>query len=487
MNILAKTSNFMKNNLPLVILFIIATTFFIYQRATITSWDFSSYILNAKYLFFQGEYFETIRPPLPSILLGVFLLIGVLGEYIYIIFVSSLFLYSSIKLSSFLTKNKAELNFNNFLFYTLALGVSFLWNGMREGSELLALSFLYLTIYFLLSKKNMGIPLALSFLSRYNMLLFFPLILINKSIKSIIKNIITFILIISPWLIYNYVKFGNAFTSIIDAYANNVLLRSYLFSPFQIQDLLLAIGTFSPLIILGLVISIINFIKTKEHKIKNNLITILFLILGIIILLDFSSIPLKEFRYLFNLILPATYFAWIGTKYLIKRMNLNENAIKIIIILFILIISLSLVAYNSHTITESPVYKEASNKIIELNLKDCKIYSPHWVPLAYYLGNVHPLTTLQEVISENAITIIFPESSTLDDSFSQEELDSSNKIYSTRDFMIIGNADINSENCVKKEVYVKPYVQNPCEIITLKFNSQILKKIANKTCYLFDR
>ena len=125
-----KIKEMIKNNFLIVILFIISTSFFIFQHYNMLSWDFSSYVLNAKYLFYNGTYFEVYRAPMASFLLGFFLLFNNLSEYLYIIFVSSLFFYANIKLSTILfekyfsksIENKETIKNNNkqlimFVFY----------------------------------------------------------------------------------------------------------------------------------------------------------------------------------------------------------------------------------------------------------------------------------------------------------------------------------------------------------------------------------
>ena len=89
-----------KENLLIVFVFVSSTSFFIYQHSTGISWDFSVYVLNAKYIFSDGKYFEWLRPPLIPVFLGLFSLFGwKASEYLFIIFTSGLFLFSSIKLS----------------------------------------------------------------------------------------------------------------------------------------------------------------------------------------------------------------------------------------------------------------------------------------------------------------------------------------------------------------------------------------------------
>ena len=86
-----KFKSFLKENKILIIFYILVTIFFIYQHYKILNWDFTTYILNAKYLFSNGNYFEWIRNPLTAALIGIFsIFTWKLAPYFYIIFVSEI-------------------------------------------------------------------------------------------------------------------------------------------------------------------------------------------------------------------------------------------------------------------------------------------------------------------------------------------------------------------------------------------------------------
>ena len=168
---LQKTKLFIKKNPLLTTLFVLSTLFFLVQHYFNFSWDFAAYIINAKYFFYGGNYFEVYRAPMISIILGPLLLLGKLAPYLYVLFVSILFCYSTKKLSDslfekYFYKYKIKKQTLNFLFYLFSLNIFVLIFGMVVGTELLALSFFQLFIaYFILNKKY-GHFLALAFLSR---------------------------------------------------------------------------------------------------------------------------------------------------------------------------------------------------------------------------------------------------------------------------------------------------------------------------------
>src|SRR3989338_9343912 len=84
----------------LFFLYLFSTIFFLWQHTTGISWDFTSYVLNAKYIFSNGLYFEWYRAPLMPFMLGILSVFGwKLAEYLFIVLVSSLYLFSCIKFS----------------------------------------------------------------------------------------------------------------------------------------------------------------------------------------------------------------------------------------------------------------------------------------------------------------------------------------------------------------------------------------------------
>ena len=209
----------LKENIIIISLFLFSTSFFIYQHTTGISWDFSSYVLNAKYLFSNGTYFEWFRPPLTPITIGIFSIFGwIIAEYLYIILVSSLFLFSSVKISKKFGVQKE-------LFYIISLSFFTLNNGLNVGTELLTLSLLELVIVYLDNYKS-GIFMVLSILTRYNNIIYLPLLLFKKEPKKIFTSCILIGLILFPWLIFNFYKTGDPFTSITDLYAMKRTLKN---------------------------------------------------------------------------------------------------------------------------------------------------------------------------------------------------------------------------------------------------------------------
>jgi hypothetical protein len=152
---------FLESKWFLYLFYFLATLFFLFQHFRGVSWDFMVYSMNGQYFFGDKFFFEWLRPPLISILIGVF---GFLGnktaEFFYIILVAFLHFFSSIL---FAKKFKILPNY----FYILSLSFFVLINGLNVGSELLTLSMIQFFLTFLGSWLG-GIFLGLAFLTRYN-------------------------------------------------------------------------------------------------------------------------------------------------------------------------------------------------------------------------------------------------------------------------------------------------------------------------------
>ncbi|MFH1289811.1 MAG: hypothetical protein ABIH92_00205 [Nanoarchaeota archaeon] len=483
-----------RRNLGISILFVLSTAFFIYQNKINLSWDFASYILNAKYLFYDGIYFEIYRSPIPVVLFGIFLLFGKLSSYLYIIFTSSLFLYSNISLADAIFENPKlnkglERRYLRFLFYFFSLSAFTLIFGLMLGTELLSLAFFELFLAFLIRGRVSGHFLALAVLSRYNFLFFSFFLLFNKNYKKILANIALFFAILFPWLLFNYIKFGNWFASIVDSYAMNIFFRDYLIQPFNPLVILEVIGLYLPFLILGLIISTIYFIKQKNKLSKSNRIILLFALTFILLILEFERIPLKFERYLFNLTLPVAFFSTLSMAFLINKFKKIKKLLVYTFVIVFIITTLTL----ANTLYQNKHHYDrifaATEDIEKLDLKECRILSPHWVPLHYLTGNAYPLggNLISESVWRNEIVLIFKNYTTMDDSFTQEEIETAPKLYETESYIFLAKENLTKHNCARTYVYDPLYTTEHCEIIASKFTKLKLENLALKFCKAINK
>lgn len=477
-----------------ILIFIFATSLFLIQHYWNLAWDFSAYTLNAKYLFYGGSYFEVYRPPMVSLLMGIFLLFGLkVSAYLYIIFVSSLFFYANFKLSRVLFENYFyKFNFSRqlvqFLFYFFSLSGFVLFFGLKEGSELLSIALFELFLAFYLMNKHSGHFLGLAVLTRYNFLMFAPLLFINRDYKKIIRNFLLFFVPLIPWFIFNRVKWGNFFTSIIDSYYLNVMNRANIAQVLDFRVILLPIGWFLPLFLIGL-FSLIVFLfirqRRKDFKIRY---FALFALIFVFILYDFSTTPFKEVRYLFNFSLPIAFFCTAGCLILMKRLfKLRYYIVAVLLIGFVITNSVLFYSYYQHR-AEDLRYKHAAEGIRELGLENCMFLSPHWVPVAYYTENVYFLNKkIPQALEENKLVLIFPCCSTFDDNFKQEDFAKYPTISKTEEYIIFGRANLTAATCHKKIRYDSPNAEGHCLILSKKFEGLGLQETVYKMCKMINK
>jgi len=337
-------------NKIIFIVFLFSTLFFLWQHSTGFSWDFAVYVLNARYLAGDGYYFEWVRQPLPSFILLLLSFLGwFLAEYAYIIIVSLIYLYSSMKFAEKFRVDKT-------LFYTFSMNAYVLIFGLKFGTELLSLALLQLFVAYL-SRKRAGIFGGLSLLSRYSNLNFLVLILLQRNLKKIIVSFLLLLLAVSPWLYFNFIKTGSPFTSIRDSYLLNVVFRQLdgYVNEFNFFDILFAFNLLLPLAVFGL------FQKME----KKDYLLLTFFVIAVV---SYALIPFKEERYLFPITLPAAYFASKGAEKLGKEKIVSAFVVLSLVLLFMLLP----LARN-----EPPYFYQ--------NVKyDCAVQSNAWMPLNYY-------------------------------------------------------------------------------------------------------
>ncbi|MEK6825923.1 MAG: hypothetical protein AABY00_04005 [Nanoarchaeota archaeon] len=485
--LLSYLRRFIADNFLLCIVFFGATFFFLFQHALSLSWDFSSYVLNAQCYFYDGMYCETQRPPLASFLLAPFLLFGVFGEYLYIFGVSLLFLYATVQTADvFFEKRRVSLSdkeFFRFILYFCSLSSFTLLMGLKEGTELLTLSLLELSFVQILRGKNAGFYMGLAFLARYPSLVFVPFLLFNSKLKGILKNFGSFLLIIFPWFLWNFVVYGNWFTSFIDGYAQNIALRQMMIA-FSWADIFIVANFF----LIPALIGILIVFKESVCKPfwKNNREFLLIALVAFIIIWNYVTIPTKFPRYLFNLILPLAFFSSITGIFVSHYLKKYKREITFILfLLFLVTLVFTTIKIVQDTRYNLP-FEQAAEDIQKLRLSNCEILSPHWVPVTYYTENVYPLGyhAVEQAVMSNKTVLIFHGDRTPDDSFSEDDLKRLPVFYSTEEYTFFAKESV-KEICAPKYKYNEPYVQDHCALLASKFS--FLKNLVKMVCLKINR
>lgn len=472
----------------ILIIFFLSTIWFIFQHRVCVGWDFAAYVLNAKYWFGERIYFEPLRPPLTPFIIGVFG--SVFGwkasEYLYIILTSSIFLFSTLKLAK-------SLNLNRLCFYAISLNIYVLLTGLFVGTELLSFAFLQLFIAGLIEGKNSGHFLALSSLTRYNLLSMLPLLICYKKPRKIIKNFLLFFFVWLPWLIYNYFSYGNILASFFDNYLLNIKERQYMYQTFNPTHILLVTNFLTPFFFLSLFHFLLS-LRRKPITLKfllSKKIEFLMLLIFIITILLYINTPLKDPRFLFNLTLPVVYFSSIA--YPFKKFRKSLMLFSITIFIFSLISSLLLSPQETDSCLQP--YKAAVERIENLNLKNCSMMSNGWVYLNY-LGQASKPSLRKELvlplIQEGELILLFYHISEPEYTKNSTFIENLPIIYKDNRYVLIGNS-----RCKEKEIFDMSYLNQLAQIIQkiynysidenyckLIFDNDVLAKLCNLATYL---
>ena len=511
---LSKILDIIYKERKILLLFILSTAYFIFQHHVALSWDFSSYVENAKYWYSGGMYFEPLRPPLMPFVLGILSFVGYrTAEFIYIFIVSALFLYSSIRLAD-------ALKFKRTTFYALSLNPFILVMGLINGTELLSVALLEISIAMLIEKSHMsGLFLGLSALARYTGLALFPLLLLAGSAKKIAKSIILFSIPVSIWFCYNYIRSGNLFTSLADQYANNILYRDYLMRPMEPLHFLAVTNLLLPFFLIGLVLVIYyildhimkkmirkkikkeeSIVKSISDLIKDKKAEIIMLAILLFSVFSYSNIPIKDPRYLFTIVIPVIYFSYIGLERLCRISK--KHVVHISIIIFILSFTLLLFA-EATRMEEKPMIKElyydspdkylsAIGTLHSLEIENCSLMSNAWVLMNYLGQPSEPSTRLlfvEEDLEKGKIMLLFFGIGEPDYVNDKDFIDSQPVIYKDSNYVILGKKDI----CLPQDIIDTSYLEelektiyrrdnvhintNPC--IILFGNKPLLEKSCN--------
>ena len=477
----------LKEREAILALLIISTSLFVLQHAITLPWDFNAYVLNARFWFAEGSYFEPFRPPLMPFLIGVLSIFGWnAAEFLFIILASALFAYSSVRLARALKLNPAA-------FYALSLNSYVLAFGLLHGTEILSLIFLELFISSILEGSAVsGVFAGLCALSRYTGLALFPLMIFHLDFKKALKSFLLFLLVLSPWLAYNRLKFGNMFTSIADQYALNILNREYFTQNFKIEHFLTAFNILIPLILLGIFAVLSRLSKEPKKSVRKFLRMfraeiIMFVILAYGIA-SYAGTPQKDIRYLFNMTLPVAYFSYLGLELILS----NMRKILILSVVIFAVSALLFISYLAGNGRETPeVYNSAIKKLGELNLSNCSVMSNGWVPLNYlgaFSKPLPPYALLGKRIEEGEIIIFFKRPDWFEYAYNESFFLSFPVLYDSPHYIILG-----SGTCLKPQKFEETYLQqldkktfelygyrqnqNPCFV--LFHNLPILEKSCN--------
>lgn len=364
----------MKSRDMKILAFIVLITFTIITR-TSHSWDFTCYELNAKHILGQGRYFEVYRPPvLPLLMIPFGLISWTFSSYAVAILAALLYFYAVLEIIKLL-KLKAY-------FALLAVFPAIVFFGILEGTEMLSLSLVLLALVNSMKDRYNGHLLALSFLTRYNMLIFF-VFGFRKNWKKTLINFLLILLTLLPWLVANQILWHYPIFSLTDTTALNVYFRSYIHEPTLISNVLKPDFLFETIGFLG----IISFFLRKIRNKSKRLFAYQMFFIIVVTLLAYFKVPVKSERYLYNILFPSVFLTYIFIE--------NELSIKakdVAVAVFSVYFILQAITYIVHIGTDDIKSRDiindaikAKTEIINMNLTNCKFSSNAW-PYLNYIG-----------------------------------------------------------------------------------------------------
>lgn len=422
-----KISNWAKENLFIIIIFVSSTSFFIFQHFRNLSWDFKAHLMNGIYIFSSGQYFEVYRAPLSPFFLGLFskFLGPFFAEYSFLLFFTALFFISSYIFARIF-------DIKPVIFIAILLNIYTLRYGLINSTEMLSLIFLELFVASIIKpdffkvKGASGLFIGLASLARYTSVIFLPLIIFKGKLKDNLYDIGLFFVSWIPWLIFNLKLFGNSLTSVANSYALNVVFRGYINEQAQIFHFILLSNFLIPVFLFGIPVLIwkyrnkISIVKKKIafdkliERVRSYKGEILLGLIFFMTVYQYLNIPVKSYRYLYNAILPLSYFSYKIIEKIQKAYN-KEFFLKLTaFIIFILSIFTAFWIYSTPEgyYSNYQIYRESSEVINDLNLSECSLMSNSWVFVSYFGNPAIPpprKSSLGHYLKQNYTVLIIKE------------------------------------------------------------------------------
>ncbi len=413
------------------------------------SWDFSAFILNARYLFAGGRYYEPFRPPLVPVLLAPEAVIGPAAHVLYIAGVSLLLFYSAARLSraafrdrrfrGALDRRSMALVVLVFLLNGFASGYAF-----SSGSELLWTAFACLFLADLLRGRTSGHWLGLAFLTRANTLAFAPMLLLARP-RTILKNVGLFAAVSAPWLLWMELRYHNPLAGVADAVIMNILSGRRAAKPVAISHFLLVGGWGLPLAVAGLAVAAV--VAAQSARARRSLaspriaVPAVFAIFAAIAVRQFTAIPFRTVRYLYPFVIPVAFFAALGAAWLLDRARLDPAFWRPALAAVFLVTMVGVAARARAERRGDDAFYAAAGDMDALGLSRGRVLSHYWVPMHYLRGNAYPLLPddLGEAIDRGEVVLVFKRPYLAPDpDYPEERLAGLPRLLETKDYVFLG-------------------------------------------------
>ncbi len=357
-----------------IILFLLNCSLLFEVHKNVQFWDNAVYINNAKYLSDNGNYFEPLRPPLLSIIEIPFVNIDYSYSILLVIIITLLItFFAAYKVSKLF---EIDLLLTSFILLNPLIIIS----GLISGPEFMYTSLMMLFVISIYESSYLsGIYLGLAILLRYNAIGYIPLIFID--FKKSVRALLLLIIIILPWLIYNKIREGNFFYSIIDSYVHNELFHPNI--AISLYDIIM--------IIMPIIIALIGYIiirkepsKLEEYMKKYKTLLIVSFLIYLVTIIQYIGFANKKFRFL----LASLVFSYILLIIIIKHLKDYNKTLYYIAYLLIGVLSVTgtIVYYNMQNVFTDFNYKNFETVYNEYKLSPNCTYLTNYLPMLGLYG-----------------------------------------------------------------------------------------------------
>ncbi|MCD6215632.1 MAG: glycosyltransferase family 39 protein [Candidatus Aenigmarchaeota archaeon] len=325
----------------ILLVFLVAYTFFFFSQRYKPLWtDESVYISIGKYCMSHGEigFFESLRPPVYPLFLGVLWKVGA-DQLLFGRIFAILFSLATIWVSYLLASRIFNRNIGIISMILVGITYQFIFFSDKLLTDIPSTMLALVSIYLITgknSKRNMflaGITAGLAFLTKFPQgIVFVSLclyLLLRKKRKNLLVLILGFGLVLSPYLLYNHIAYSNMLLPFEKArYIMKTTAWYYDSGLFYYFRRLPISNYFFIFSIAGL----IYFFKSKDYKHKIKLT--LFLILALFFSY-FTLLVHKELRYSIIFLPYLAMLSAYGIEKLRKKIKLKSVFNYFMIFLFV--------------------------------------------------------------------------------------------------------------------------------------------------------
>lgn len=359
-------------------------------------WDENVYLGNARANIKESNFTEDFRFPLLEYLISlVWLIFGesIIAAKLLMISMSLLTIYFFYRICEFYFKK-------NVIIYTLIFSFSpiLLFWGFRAYPDIPALMFMVISFYLILKERLFwaGFMAGLSFLAKFPLALF-PLsvgvfFVYKKEIKNAFRFSLGFVVPIIPWMLYNYISYGNIFWDALKQL--EVIGKWTTWQPMmkQVNNALIVLNVLLIFIPFG----IYNLIKKRFTKYDLViLINVLFFIIYY-----FFFVDLKLMRYYLAVIPFLLLLSFIGIEYIINKVDKKYLIIPVFLVFLLLAVPITIFEFELSGDCQRNSSKEEAIKFVEEHTSEEDLVISNFWPWFGYYNNVRTSSLWNQNITE---------------------------------------------------------------------------------------